>query len=404
MNEELLDAANQAYARGEYKLFVKLYTAYAESGQLPVYDSPHSGKCVLLLGYEWLTSIGHICYLDPLVKAYRLRLLPTKIEGIEVHGYLPDIGNVGSLSIFPEEVTIYVHGNREKYLQALKNISKDVSTLPLSLTLLGNNRFYDSHALHAGIEELVQQQGIDIEYQNFAHVRSRYNQFLERYDGFITLHVRHGPTYGGRRAGRNCAVENFIEAVDHIAENFNCCTIRLGDRLMPKVDHPHVLDLAHTESREHIDDVYFLANTSLHIGTQSGPLFMPLIYKRPVLLAGSASIGLMSFLAYRDFEIIPKRWFNKSEKRFLSFEEWMSNKILTFSELAVYQDNILLDCKPVEITRSADTILKRLTNQKSSTKIDNISLAQARWKAGMTCMGYFSSAVPPNWFCELYLQ
>lgn len=128
-------------------------------------------------------------------------------------------------------------------------------------------------------------------------------------DWFVTLHVR---TPANRRegSGRNAEIDTYMPAIKYIIE-LGGSVIRIGNTSMPKVNlKNNFFDYASYKKKQDWLDIFFLSQNKFMIGTGSGPVNIPNIFGKNILLTNCTSIANMPF--YVNSLSIPKLIMDRS--------------------------------------------------------------------------------------------
>ena len=139
---------------------------------------------------------------------------------------------------------------------------------------------------------------------------------------FVCLHVREGGYKGDWENIRNADIGNYLVAIKEITQRGGW-VVRLGDPTMTKLPIlDQVIDYPFQPGRSAIMDVYLLKECSLCISTSSGILDTAILLGKPVVMTNSVQWNNGVPLRRGDLEIF-KHVYSRTEKRFLSLQEWL---------------------------------------------------------------------------------
>lgn len=143
---------------------------------------------------------------------------------------------------------------------------------------------------------------------------------------FVSLHVRNAGTPGLRRNQPN---ESYLSAIRFITSQGGY-VIRVGDSSMepfPKINN--FVDLTRRKEYYWLHS-YVLANGDFHIGTTSGPDWIPSLFGVPTLITNTTAIGRNMHSLCDKSRFIPKHIISNSQK-------WSFSRILESTE--AYAEN-----------------------------------------------------------------
>lgn len=140
---------------------------------------------------------------------------------------------------------------------------------------------------------------------------------------FVCLHVRESGFLNegnnSYHAYRNADINTYLLAVKTIVESGGW-VIRMGDPTMkslPSIEH--VIDYAHSEVRSDWMDIFCCAECRFFLGTTSGLVNVSFDFGVPCAMANFTPMGDIP-VSRKDI-FIPKLYWSKIEKRYLTFEE-----------------------------------------------------------------------------------
>ncbi len=149
---------------------------------------------------------------------------------------------------------------------------------------------------------------------------------------FVSLHVRNGDFFNSRR---NQPLDTFVPAIKFILSNGGY-VIRVGDSSMENLPELHGLIDVRSSSVDYWLHSYVLANGLFHIGTTSGPDWIPSLFGVPTLITNTTSIGRNMHSLSENSRFIPKHIVSNGKK-------WSLQQILehreAYSEIEIVDEN-----------------------------------------------------------------
>jgi hypothetical protein len=158
---------------------------------------------------------------------------------------------------------------------------------------------------------------------------------------FVSIHIRNAGFPGLRRNQPN---DSYISAIRFIISQGGF-VIRIGDASMepfPQIDS--LIDLT-TQKEYYWLHSYVLANSEFHIGTTSGPDWIPSLFGVPTLITNTTAIGRNMHSLCDKSRFIPKHIISSSQK-------WSFSRILESTE--AYSENEI-DAKYAEYQLAPNT-------------------------------------------------
>lgn len=220
---------------------------------------------------------------------------------------------------------------------------------------------------------------------------------------FVTLHVREG--VGNKLF--NSSPKTYLRAVRTIHENGGV-VIRVGDKSMTKLNNVEgLIDYPFTKYKSDFMDVYLAAKNEFCIATSSGYWSIPTFFRKPVLLT--------NYLPHFDYFMIdeksiflPKKLFDKKNKKILSFESIFSFPLgYMCTNYQLNKNNIQdLDNTEEEINNSVIEMLvlqKKIKNQKVEENLLNKNILYKKklsnlilnnYKIKLAPSGFLSTSIP----------
>ena len=188
---------------------------------------------------------------------------------------------------------------------------------------------------------------------------------LPRDAWFVCVHVREGGYSGDWSNIRNANIANYIGAIKEITQRGGW-VVRMGDHSMTKLPAlKRVIDYAHSPSRRAIMDVYLLKECCFYVGTSSGITDTTFLLGKPVVLTNMTSWINVLPQNYGDLTIF-KHVYSKSEKRFISIQEWLQRASMITAEHWSSPDWQLVENSEEEITSVVKEKLDYPTNHNTS--------------------------------------
>jgi putative glycosyltransferase (TIGR04372 family) len=336
--DNLIQLGENFYHQGQYTEAFRCYRKAFDyqdvlSGRWAVPDAllqkvasacPHFDRNlpVRLLGYEWVTMIGHIGLLDCYLRMASLGMLPK--ANYVLLAPPSKVANQAFLQLWQNHVSIVTDPILVDDLLPYQRLIGD--------QFIG---FRSDHGMaepwsHAasraqvawaklGRKPLVV---VSDELREFGKSQLR-RMGVPDSAWFVALHVReggfHGDGAGSIRQHRSANVDDYLAAIEHIIKRGGC-VIRLGDASMtPIAAIRGVFDYAHSNFKSQRMDVFLAAACRLFIGTTSGLTSAVQALGAPMLLVNCTSSDCQFWHAQTDFIVKPV--FDRHRKRYLSLGE-----------------------------------------------------------------------------------
>lgn len=142
---------------------------------------------------------------------------------------------------------------------------------------------------------------------------------------FVGLHVRDDGFKGVQpdTDARNTKIENFVPAIEEIVKRGGW-VIKMGDpksRPLP-YNHPQAIDYAHSPYKSDWMDVFLWAISRFFIGTNSGPVTIPVLFGVPRVYIDGMPLSRNVPWSGQDL-MLPTLFWSDSEGRWLSFAEML---------------------------------------------------------------------------------
>ena len=164
----------------------------------------------------------------------------------------------------------------------------------------------------------------------------------------------------------DCNFQNFLPAAEELGRRGNFA-LRMGaivEEAMPPTDRM-TIDYA-TVGRTDFMDVYLTANCRFYLGCSSGILFVPMIFRRPVVLTNY--VPLLYIPAWNPDDLFtPKKLWLREERRFLTFHEMLDlGSTSKYRQMGIE----VIENTPEEITAVAMEMDERLEGTWQTTEED----------------------------------
>lgn len=259
---------------------------------------------VVILGYDWFMSIGHIYYLDSLFKGIVL-------------------GLVGITSVHFAELDDDLIPNHLFY-HRYKKVAIDLGIYTDNLSSLQQYSYQYIYAwpdscgtliCHDQFSLLIQDAWSSYGHSPFdlltdeeiAFCRAKFEIFAgRRITRFITLHVRQPGYKNDAHTAlniRNCDPLPFYSAVAASLSKDVFCVVLGESNAMPVQDslRSSLFDYPRSSLKSEIFDIYFICHSSLHIGTVSGVSHLTPLFGTPTLM-----LNLYSMVDYVNTIMVPR--------------------------------------------------------------------------------------------------
>ena len=188
------------------------------------------------------------------------------------------------------------------------------------------------------------------------------------FPNFVTLHVRgRGIKKANAKTinGRNAFILNYKKTIEFlIAEGYN--VVRIGD--FKSFSLPFIngfIDLTQKKYSKDID-IKLLSNTKFHIGTSSGPINIPPMFGKPVLLTNA--VNPTTNFRYPNSLLIPKVWINKNNNKEIAYKELLKSNLRLIEDHTEFNEFILRENTCDEILFATKDMLNLLDDSYNSGK------------------------------------
>ena len=146
---------------------------------------------------------------------------------------------------------------------------------------------------------------------------------------------------------RNSSIHNYLMAAEKMTEK-GYYSIRVGSIFKEKIktDNPKVINYSSSDKRTELLDIYLGAKCKFSICPDGGISIIPEMFRVPVVYTNWTAITRISLWVINGIYIF-KKFYMKSEKRFLTFKEIMK---LDFGGTDTNEKFAKWDIKPIENT------------------------------------------------------
>ena len=244
-----------------------------------------------LLGYEWVTLIGHIGFIDCHLRMVELGVLPR--ANYVLLAPRDKVVNSAFLTLFASKLTVIEDPGLVDELLPYQRLVGDQF-----IAVRGNGALAEPWA-HAAARTQVKwaetQHGplVTIPQDLLQRGRTRLRAAGVTADWFVALHIReggyHGDGPGTTRQHRSASVGDYLDAIAQVTSRGGA-VVRLGDKSMtPLKGLPGVFDYAHSDIKSAEMDLFLCAQARLFVGTTSGLTTAVQALGTPMLLVNCIS-------------------------------------------------------------------------------------------------------------------
>jgi putative glycosyltransferase (TIGR04372 family) len=276
---------------------------------------------IRLLGYEWVTLIGHIGFIDCHLRMAELGILPQANYVLLAPEH--KVVNPAFLSLYAQHLTVIEDAALVDELLPYQRMVGDQF-----IAVRGNTELAEPWAHAAAHAQVAWAEakrppilGID------DGLRERARALLLRAgvtaDWFVAMHIReggyHGDGPGTTRQHRSANVGDYLDAIGQITSRGGV-VVRLGDKSMTPLENlPGVFDYAHSDIKSAEMDLFLCAEARLFVGTTSGLTTAVQALGTPMLLVNCISNDCQFWHDRTDFIVRPV--YDRHANRYLSLRE-----------------------------------------------------------------------------------
>ncbi|WP_257168471.1 TIGR04372 family glycosyltransferase [Bradyrhizobium sp. SRS-191] len=276
---------------------------------------------VRLLGYEWVTLIGHVGFIDCHLRMAALGMLPR--ANYVLLAPPGKVVNQPFLRLFDPHVTIIEDHALVDDLMPYQRLVGDQF-----IAVRGTDGLAEPWAHAASRAQVAwaeQQRGpivtVPAELMDQGAARLRAAGVTAGW--FVAIHIReggyHGDGPGTTRQHRSANVGDYLDAIAAVTARGGA-VVRLGDRSMtPLRDMAGVFDYAHSDIKSAEMDLYLCAAARLFVGTTSGLTTAVQALGTPMLLVNCISNDSQFWHERTDFTVRPV--YDRRARRYLSLRE-----------------------------------------------------------------------------------
>jgi putative glycosyltransferase (TIGR04372 family) len=276
---------------------------------------------IRLLGYEWVTLIGHVGSIDCHLRMAELGMLPRANYVLLAPRH--KVVNPAFLALIASNMTVIEDPALVDKLLPYQRLVGDQF-----IGVRGNGPLAEpwAHAVaRAQVAWASAKRGPLVAIPHA--LRERGHAMLRKAgvtsEWFVAMHIReggyHGDGPGTTRQHRSANVEDYLDAIAQITERGGA-VVRLGDKSMtPLPNMRAVFDYAHSERKSAEMDLFLCAAARLFIGTTSGLTTAVQALDTPMLLVNCTSTDCQFWHDRTVFTVRPV--YDRRRRRYLSLGE-----------------------------------------------------------------------------------
>jgi len=247
---------------------------------------------VRILGYEWVTQIGHLGYIASYLKMQRLGWRPK--SNVVLLAPKDKISNPAFLKLYRSHIVIVSNENLIRELFPYQRHVGDTFNGWLRDDGTGEDWCNAGARAHRAWDDKAFKPLIA---PGHAIIENGFH-WLEAHGvpkggWFVAMHARSSGFYrerfGSSQGHRNASIASYFPAIREITRRGGW-VVRMGDSSMPKLPRmPNVIDYAHSPMRQDWLDVFFWAKARFFLGTTSGPTNAVMALYTPTVLVNCIS-------------------------------------------------------------------------------------------------------------------
>ncbi len=276
---------------------------------------------VRLLGYEWVTMIGHIGFIDCHLRMVELGVLPR--ANYVLLAPRGKVVNPAFLALFASRLTVIEDKSLLDELLPYQRLVGDQF-----IAVRGNGALAEPWA-HAAARTQVEwarmRRGplVTVPQDLLQRGRARLRAAGVTAEWFVALHIReggyHGDGPGTTRQHRSASIGDYLDAIAQVTSRGGA-VVRLGDKSMtPLEGMPGVFDYALSDIKSAEMDLFLCAQARLFVGTTSGLTTAVQALGTPMLLVNCISNDSQFWHDKTDFTLRLVR--DRRTNRYLSLRE-----------------------------------------------------------------------------------
>jgi len=204
---------------------------------------------------------------------------------------------------------------------------------------------------------------------------------IEEGNSFICFHTRDSAYLESRFPGkdwtyhqyRDSKIEDYLLAAEAMVER-GYFMIRMGDRVVSALatKNPRIIDYA-SQGRTDFLDIYLGSKCRFFLGTSSGLIAVPMVFRKSVACANLISVTGAIYFNHGDL-VIPKKLWSKARNRLLTFQEILGSEIKDFGFTSQYKEAEIevVNNSPEEILALAIELDERIKGAWKETDEDKM--------------------------------
>ncbi|WP_315773380.1 MULTISPECIES: TIGR04372 family glycosyltransferase [unclassified Bradyrhizobium] len=276
---------------------------------------------VRLLGYEWVTLIGHIGFIDCHLRMAALGMLPR--ANYVLLAPPSKVVNQPFLRLFAPHVTIVEDPALVDDLLPYQRLVGDQFIAVRGKDGLAEPWAHAASRAQVAWAEQQRRPIVKVPSELMETGAARLRAAGVTADWFVAMHIReggyHGDGPGTTRQHRSANVGDYLDAIAAITARGGA-VVRLGDRSMtPLRGMAGVFDYAHSDIKSAEMDLYLCAAARLFVGTTSGLTTAVQALGTPMLLVNCISNDCQFWHEHTDFTVRPV--YDRRTRRYLSLRE-----------------------------------------------------------------------------------
>jgi putative glycosyltransferase (TIGR04372 family) len=362
---------------------------------------------VRLLGYEWVTLIGHIGFIDCHLRMAELGILPR--ANYVLLAPRQKVVNPAFLLLFAQQLCIIEDVALVDALLPYQRLVGDQFIAVRGTSTSAGRALAEPWAHAASRAQIAWAKAkrapiVAIEEGLRARGRALMREAGVTADWFVALHIReggyHGDGPGTTRQHRSANVGDYFDAIAQITSRGGA-VVRLGDKSMtPLKSQPGVFDYAQSDIKSAEMDLFLCAEARLFVGTTSGLTTAVQALGTPMLLVNCISNDSQFWHHKTDFTL--RLVYDRRANRYLSLRETYSQPLqaLLIDEALLARHGLEIHAnRPQEIAAALAYKLDCLTGNTHPTRAESDLLT--RYRRAMAENPYnFGAAQPVPGFLE----
>jgi len=276
---------------------------------------------IRLLGYEWVTLIGHIGFIDCHLRMAELGVLPR--ANYVLLAPRRKVVNEAFLALFAPHLCIIEDRSLVDELLPYQRLVGDQFIAVRSGGPLAEPWAHAAARTQIEWAKMKRDPIVGIPQNLRERSRALLRNAGVTADWFVAMHIReggyHGDGPGTGRQHRSAHVDDYLDAIAHITSRGGA-VVRLGDRTMtPLRGLAGVFDYAHSDIKSAEMDLFLCTDARLFVGTTSGLTTAVQALGTPMLLVNCISNDCQFWHDKTDFTL--RLVYDLRAKRYLSLRE-----------------------------------------------------------------------------------